>query len=684
LDEQAWREAPVLELVQQSPQPGADTPYKTEVRILLTKDSVYFGFTCRDPEPQKIAIHTMRRDGDVEGDDNVGIVLDTYGDRRTGYFFRANAAGARVDGLVADPENPSLDWDGIWDVRVARNADGWSAEIQLPAHTLSFTKGLGQWGLNLERFVPRERLTLRWNSPTLDSLFYDLSRSGSLAGMGELRQGLGLELGPYITGRTTELFGNAQRTFQGAAGGEVTWKPTSQLVGVVTLNTDFAETEVDSRQINITRFPLFFPEKRAFFLEGSNQYEFGLGLSELFIPFFSRRIGLFRGAQIPIQVGAKLNGRIGKMNVAFFDVQTRAARAGTQFIPGQNLLAGRISYDVTNKLRLGSIFTHGDPEGLRNNSLAGLDAVWRTSSFRGNKNFLIGGWTARTAGDLGPGSRAGWGFKVDYPNDLWDCNVSLHRFGDALEPLLGFLPRPGRRLAFGCNYQPRPSKDGWLRWVRQAFIENQYTRVTNMQGVVETWRFFSAPINIRMESGDRFEFNAAPEFQFLPASFEIAPGVVIPPGGYHFTRWRVEVQSSPHRSLQAGSTTWFGDFYNGDLSQWEQYVRWTSPKGRLQLDATTVNNFGHLPQGNFVQRLWQFQSAFAWNPNLVLTTFVQYDTESQNVGTNTRLRWTIKPGDDLFLVWNRGWRRVILSPSDVGLVPESELIAVKLRWTFRF
>ncbi len=684
LDEPAWRDSPVLELVQQSPSPGAETPYQTEVRLLLTEDTLYLGFTCRDPEPGKIAIHTMRRDGDIDGDDSVGIVLDTYGDRRTGYFFRANAAGTRVDGLVSDPENPAFDWDGIWDVRTARTTEGWTAEIQIPARTLSFTKGLNQWGLNLERFVPRERVTLRWASPTLDSFFYDLSRSGSLAGVGELRQGLGLEISPYATGRTTDFFSSAPRAFQGAAGGEVTWKVTSQLVGVFTLNTDFAETEVDARQINLTRFPLFFPEKRAFFLEGSNQYEFGLGLGELFVPFFSRRIGLLQGAQVPIAAGVKLNGRIGRLNVALLDVQTRAARVGTQIIPGQNLLAGRISYDVNSKLRLGNIFTHGDPEGLRRNSLAGFDAVWRTSSFRGNKNFLVGGWTAFTRGEHGPGSRAGWGFKVDYPNDLWDCNFTLHRFGDALQPLLGFLPRPGRRLGFGCSYQPRPSKDGWLRGVRQMFFENFYTRVTNSQGVVETWRFFSAPINARLESGERVEFNAAPEFQLLLAPFEIVPGVVIPPGGYHFTRWRVEAQSSPHRSLQAGSTIWFGDFYNGDLSQWEQYVRWTSPKGRLQLEASAENNFGHLPQGNFVQRLWQFQSALAWNPNLVLTTFVQYDTESQNVGANTRLRWTIKPGNDLFMVWNRGWRRLSLSPGGIGLVPDSDLIAVKLRWTFRF
>ncbi|MGH6630769.1 MAG: DUF5916 domain-containing protein, partial [Burkholderiales bacterium] len=254
-----------------------------------------------------------------------------------------------------------------------RTPDGWSAEVVIPARTLNFTRKLDHWGLNLERFIPRDRTTLRWASPTLDALFYDLSRSGSLDGVGELRQGLGLEIIPYATGRTTEFFGTASRAFQGAAGGEVTWKITPQMVGVLTLNTDFAETEVDSRQINITRFPLFFPEKRAFFLEGSNQFQFGLGLDQLFIPFFSRRIGLLEGAQIPIQVGVKLNGRAARWNLALLDVETRAARVGAQVIPAQNLFAGRVSYDATSKLRLGTIFTHGDPEGIRENALLGFD-----------------------------------------------------------------------------------------------------------------------------------------------------------------------------------------------------------------------------------------------------------------------------------------------------------------------
>ncbi|HET9839452.1 MAG TPA: DUF5916 domain-containing protein [Candidatus Angelobacter sp.] len=695
LDEPQWREAPVITLVQQAPHPGAPTPYKTEVRVLVSSDAIYFGFICYDPHPEAIAMHTMVRDGNQSGDDSLSLVLDTYGDHRTGYYFQINASGARADGLIDHPESVSLDWDGIWDARTARTKEGWSAEIVIPSRTLSFARGHDAWGLNVQRFIARGgRTWLRWSSPTLDSFLFDLSRAGTLTGVGGLEQGKGIELTPYATGKSTRFFGVSPRSWQASAGGDVTWKITPQLVSVFTANTDFAETEVDARQINLTRFPLFFPEKRAFFLEGANQYTFGLGLGQQFVPFFSRTIGLLDGVQIPLDGGVKLNGRVGKWNLAFLDVQTRDTAVPQEVVtdlglhsnvvPGTNLLASRISYDVNDNLRVGTIVTNGDPEGSRQNTLAGVDAVWRTSKFRGNKNLFLGGWAGTTQGDVLPGDHHGWGFRVDYPNDLLDCQINMNQYGEAFQPLLGFLPRPGtRQTDVGCAYQPRPAKDGPFGWVRQEFFENEYLRVTDPRGILESWEYFMAPVNVRMETGDRFEFNWNPHGETLLAPFEVSPGVIIPAGDYTFTRWRFEAQTSAHRPLQFGTTTWFGQFYNGHLTQQENYLKWTSPKGRIQLEIDTQNDFAHMPEGNFVQKLWQVQAAYAWNPNLILTSFIQYDTDTQNVGTNTRLRWTIKPGNDLFIVWNRGWQRLLTRP-DLSLVPQTDLIAVKLRWTFRY
>lgn len=225
LDEPEWRDAQVIKLVQQAPHPGTETPFTTEVRVLVGPDAVYFGFLCHDPHPEAIAMHTMIRDGDQSGDDTVAIVLDTYGDRRTGYYFQINAAGARVDGLIDHPESASLDWDGIWDARTARIPEGWSAEIVIPSRTLSFARGRKEWGINFQRFISRGgRTWLRWSSPTLDSFLFDLSRAGTLKGVGDLEQGKGIEFTPYATGKSTRFFGVSPRSWQGSTGGDVTWK----------------------------------------------------------------------------------------------------------------------------------------------------------------------------------------------------------------------------------------------------------------------------------------------------------------------------------------------------------------------------------------------------------------------------------------------------------------------------
>ena len=681
LDELAWRQAGVIaDLPQQSPHPGEPTPFKTEVRVLIVGNTLYFGFLCTDPEPGRVSVHSMQRDGDTDGDDTVAVALDPYGDRRTGYGFKINAAGARLDALINDPQNVSADWDGVWDARAIRTGAGWSAEIEIPVRTLNFTPNLKTWGLNVERIVARERVRLLWASPTLDTFAADLSRAGYLNGMEGLQQGLGLEATPYVTGRTTSAFDNGSRTWQGAAGLDFTWRITPQMAAVFTGNTDFAETEVDARQINLSRFPLFFPEKRAFFLEGSHQFQFGLGLGQDFIPFFSRRIGLVNGRQVPIDAGVRLDGRAGRWNLGLLDVQTRA----TNLVPGTNLFTGRASYDVDQNLRVGGLVTKGDPQGSKNNTLAGFDAVWRTSTFRGDKNLLLGAWTAFSAGDLPQGQRAGWGLNINYPNDSLDCGLRTNEFGDALSPSLGYLPRPGTRQYAGwCWFKVRPARQGAFGFLRQYKPGAYFSRVTNLNGTNESWQYNFALVALEMQSGDQVAFKWIPRYEYLTAPFEVAPGVIIPPGGHRFDRFSAEAASSEHRPFSFATSTVFGSFYDGRLAQFMNSLNWTSPRGRLHLGLSITNNFGHLRKGNFVQRLWSQNIALAWSPNVVLSSFVQYDSVSRNLGTNTRMHWTIKPGRELFVVWNRAWQELPEHPN-VTLAPDSEMIAVKLRWTLRW
>lgn len=679
LDEAAWKDAPEICLTQQAPEPGKSTPFVTTAKVLVAPEGLYVGIRCADPQPSKRVAHTLQRDGDFSGDDGVTLVIDTLGDGHTAYLFQVNASGARADGLVSGPESVSLDWDGIWEAATAEDAAGWSVEVFIPSRTLRFDPTRDRWGFNLERQVAREHLTLRWSSPILDAKLPDMARAGVLEGVAGLKRGSGLSVTPFLLAQRAEDFQAGSRSGQGRAGLDVEAGLTDQLSAVLTYRPDFAETEVDSRQINLTRFPLYFPEKRAFFLEGANQFQFGLGLDSDFIPFFSRTVGLVEGAPVSLSGGGKVIGRVGPVSVGALSIQQEASalRGGTE------LSAARVSWDLDEHLRLGAIGTDGNPGGPGTNHLAGADAVWQTSRLFGDKLLEVGLWTARSSGSSVPaGDPGGWGFKVDYPNDLWDLNARMSRFGDALDPGLGFLPRPGtKQMSAGLAYQPRPTSPA-LAWIRQAFFEVQALRIEDLQGNLQTWQLFTAPLNLQTSTGDHVEANWQPEVEVLSRPFEISPGVVIPAGEYRFDRWRVQVDSASNRQWQASTTFWFGEFYGGRLFQWIQTVGGNARDGHIRWAASTENDFGHLPWGDFVQRLFQVRGEYGWSPALILSGLLQYDTESRGLGSNLRFRWQIRPQAEVFLVWNRGWERPDLN-GPFRLLPRQDVLSTKLRWTFR-
>ncbi len=696
LDEPDWQRAAIIpDLVQQQPRPGEPTPYATEVRILIDTENVYFGVTCVDPDPERIAMHTMQRDTpDPFGDDFLDVVLDTFGDRRTGYLFEVYPSGAQADGLISGPGGLSIDWDGVWEAKTSLSSRGWTAEIKIPSRTIHFKKGLDSWGLNVGRHVARDRMLLVWCCASLDVDLLDFTRAGRLEGIAGLTQGLGLSVSPYGLGRLDTTRGAHDQTITGDGGLDLSFSPTPGIAGVATLNTDFAETEVDARQINLSRFSLFFPEKRPFFLEGSNQFGFATGLGTDFIPFYSRRVGLSStdcsgseesedAATVPIDWGAKVLGHAGRLGIAALDLET----GRTDGTPRTSLFAGRLTYDASDHLRLGAIGTQGCPDGVHTNRFAGLDLVWHTSSLFGGKNMTIGSWTARSDGEVAPcascgvivGQRTGWGARIDYPNDHWNAYLAFKELGDALQPALGFVPRPGtRQYEAGQAFQPRPDPEGPFGWARQVFYEAFYTQVDDLEGRTESRRLFTAPFNVETASGEHFEANWVPEFERLTEDFEVATGVTVPAGRYHFTRYRAEAQSSEARPWRIGSTVWLGGFYDGRLTQVETFVHWNVLKGRLQQKLDLQNDYGRMPEGNFIQRLWQLQNVFAFSPRLILFSFLQYDTESSSLGMNTRLRWTLRPGDDLFVVWNRDWDHP-LDGTSFELKPRDDRVTVKLR-----
>lgn len=267
---------------------------------------------------------------------------------------------------------------------------------------------------------------------------------------------------------------------------------------------------------------------------------------------------------------------------------------------------------------------------------------------------------------------------------MWDAALIYRDFGDGLDPALGFLPRPGTRwLTGGVSYQPRP-EGGMFDWVRQFFFELYPSVVKDLNGHTQSWRVFTAPFNARTESGEHLEANYAPQYEFLAEPFEIADGVVIPGGGYTFNRFRVELESADHRQLAVSTRVWFGEFYTGNLTQWEVETAYASRGGHLQLGLAAENDFADLPEGTFVQRVYQIRATYAFSPDLTLATDTQYDSESRDVGINARLRWTIEPGNDLYLVWTQALERSLVHPGWDLLRSTEDHLALKLRWTLRY
>ncbi len=660
LDDACWsRAAAFTDFRQQNPVPNGAPSEKTELRVVYDATDLYIGILCLDREPARIAATSMAHDAFEEEfgvqDDVVRVLLDPFQDRRNAYLFMTNANGARSEGL-AQGEHTSLDWDGIWDAAGRVFDGGWSVEIRLPFKTISFRRDLAEWGLNVERFIARRQETIRFSHPQLDAFFGSPINAGVLRGIGGVRQGLGVTFRPYgLAGVERDRELGVPSRGRADAGFDLYKNFTPNFVGALTYNTDFAETEVDERRINLTRFPLYFPEKRTFFLEGSDIFSFGGTDSESFVPFFSRRIGLVQGRQVPVAFGGKVYGKLGRTNIALLDMSTR--RFDELALPGQNFFAGRVSQNVLEESKVGMIFTDGDPSGRGRNSLLGFDASFQTSRFLGDKNLNAGLWWVRNWNTVPGGNHDGYGIRLDYPNDLVDTVAIYNVYGDALDPGLGFIARPGVKTFFGgFTFSPRPEK-GWIgRQVRKAFFQFYPTFYWDLGGRLETREFEIVPFRVETERGDQFQFQLNPKRDILPYDFEVADGVVIPKGGYDFTEWQVEYSSPSYKPVYVNAEYGAGGFYSGTIRNVELGVN-VRLGGHLDLGLDTNLVRGRLPQGDFRENVYQLKADFYLTPNLGLLNYIQYDDVSRSLGANVRFRWRVAPGNEIFLVYNSTWER---------------------------
>ncbi len=684
LDEAAWMQAPTLgEIQQREPKPETAASERTEVRLLKDQDNLYVGVICYDAAPDKVVATQMARDADLEIDDSIAILLDTFHDRRNAFYFATNPAGALIDGLIVEnQENINFNWNAIWNVRAKRTAQGWSAEFAIPFKSLSFNPGQDVWGFNFSRVIVRKIEEDRWATPRLDVEFTQVSEAGELTGFAQIEQGRGLDVRPFAVGRwIKDERGNSR--FEGDVGGDIFYNLTPGLRLTSTINTDFAETEADNRQINLTRFPLLFPEKRAFFLENAGVFDFGRSVvrQQEMIPFFSRRIGLLNGQEVPILAGTKLTGKVGKFDIGALAIRTQP----TPLTEAKNYFVGRFKRNLFKQSFIGAMYTEGDPVNPNSGRTIGADMRLATANFLGTKrNFAVDAYAIKTTRGNADGTRrtgddTSFGVIASYPNDRWWGYAEYRHVGRDFDPALGFIQRKAiDKFSYRTEFNPRPKK--FLN-VRQMFHEFQFTAYRrNDFDKIESWRLFTAPVNWEFNTGDRVELNWVPTYERLFVPFEIADGVTLPAGGYRFTRYRAEFETAPKRPVQAMVTWWFGTYFSGRADEFEAEVLF-KPNRHWQLGVTAEQTFARLPQGNFVARVWALRADYAFSPFFTVANFIQYDNESRNVGLQSRLRWILKPGNDLFLVFNQGWEEQLggLTFRRVGT-----RITGKVQYTFRF
>jgi hypothetical protein len=694
LDDPAWTAIPAVDGFRMvEPRPGEDPSERTEVRVLYDDHGLYIGVFCFDSEPGRIAANSMAHDSgggggpymgygyghgsEFSSDDVVRILLDPFQDKRNAYLFFVNPRGARGEGLIYAGSS-SLNWDGIWEAKSRRLENGWSTEIRIPFKTISFKPGLSVWGINIERTVARKQETIRLSGTTRDANFNNPNEAAAVPGIEGIKQGLGITFRPYGLAEAVKLPGeNFEDSYDG--GFDLYKSFTPSLVGVGSYKMDFAETEVDERRINLTRFPLFYPEKRMFFLEGSEIFSFSSSIS--FTPFFSRRIGLYQGMQVPVNFGAKLYGKIGNTNLAFLDTQTGAFATpdGTE-IAGQNLLAARVTQNIFQESKVGLIFTNGSPTGEKN-SLAGFDFNYRSSKFLGDKNIMLAAWGVYNWNAQEEGRHQGFGFRADYPNDLWSVQTTYAYYGDALDPGLGFMMRPAIQTGFGrVGFQPRPTGGFLERVVRQFFFDASADYYWDLAGNLETRQLNASPLGFQTQSGETFGFSVNSTRDILPYDWEVSEGVVIPAGPYDFTGYRLNASSAGHRPIVLDAGWSFGGYYSGTFDSVMLGLT-LKFKGYATLAFDTNLVRGRLPEGSFSQNVYQLKADIFLSPDLGLMNYIQYDDITDTVGWNARLRWTVKPGNEIYFVYNKNWERV-WDPTS-RLVPLGERGVFKITLSIR-
>jgi len=694
IDEDAWTRATAIsDFTQQEPVEGASPSERTEVRVVYDSENLYIGAMIFD-DPEGVLAYQKARDASLGTDDRFMWMLDTFLDGRTGYTFEINAAGLMSDALLGAGRGGRA-WDGIWEVRTARRPDGWSAEIRIPFKTLNFDPSLDSWGINFQRTIRRRNEEILWRGYRRTEGLSRPVHAGRLVGLHGISQGVGLEARPSVVAGWNTVPANQDPTkTKSDMSLDLGYSITPSLRTALSINTDFAEVEVDQRRVNLTRFPLRFAERRDFFLEGSGVYSFSERSGPS--PYFSRRIGLEGGEPIPITFGARLGGQAGRYELGFFQVRTGrqelASRERT--VPVEDFTVARVKRTLFSQSSLGAIYTRRsttrDSEGYRpeDRHTAGLDMDFQTATLFGDKNFQFEAffvWNSnpdpevtRSLSDL-----TARGIRVMFPNDVWQAHLSYREFGHDYAPAVGFVTRNGfRRVEPNVTWRPRPS----AAWVRRLEFSVQYRYLADLKsGIAEEKQLRLGVFGLELESGDGFRIQATRQYENLDRDFEVSEGIDILQGRYTNWEYALQGRSAEKRRVSLEGQIMRGGFWDGDRSQANLGLTFRPVPG-IQFHWDWEWNDVELPRGDFQTNLHRLGGGWDLSPWVSMIGNVQYDNVSGILGLFARARWIVSPGNDLYLVYTHNWQNLGpgLLDRDRDLVTLSRGGSMKLNYSYRF
>ncbi|MBI1805200.1 MAG: carbohydrate binding family 9 domain-containing protein [Ignavibacteriae bacterium] len=648
LTDETWNKAaPITNFIQRELHEGMPATERTEVRIVYDDNAIYVGVWCYDSVSHEIVANEMQRDFNTDVEDNFKVIIDTYHDKRNGFLFIINPNGARYDALVTDEgQGVNSDWNGLWNARTTTTPQGWFAVIEIPFSTLRFPDGAKQiWGINFERNIRRKREQDLWQGYSRNFTIEKLSQAGILTGLENVHRGNRVEVKPYVLGGVEKgypPFSDVSST-QTKIGLDINYGLTSTLTLDVTTNTDFAQVEADRVHINLTRFPLFYPEKRDFFLEGAGIFDFQFGDSP--IPFYSRRIGLSdAGEAIPILGGVRVVGKAGQYNLGMLTMQT-AESAGE---PTTNYTVARVKRDLLQQSYLGVIATNKQSSSSYNR-LLGFDGAWVQSDVFGTNTLIIGGGIAGTEDPGITTNNLAYRLYADFPNDLIDQFIGVRVVQRNFDPQVGFQNRNDFvKYSYTFRVRARPQGIG-IQYIEFKPIEMNYYKGTN--GEVQSLDYEGRILGFQTNSGEYFEWNIQ-RFADTPHDSIEFFGNKIPPSTYWWSRWELQFATNDSRNASLFLLYRWGGHYNGNR---RTYIIQPQLKlgGRFSLSLDYTRNEVRLPMSDFTANEAGATINYGFSPMLNSSLLIQWNNEDNEISMNLRLHWIPQIGSDIYLVVNQ-------------------------------